>query len=349
MAIGPRDGQSRAGARVSPSPTRESACSGSKAWEFFGQRRRSYGHDSGQRTGCNLGLSQRTPHAPPVRLTAGSLQVTSAASIRTAIFMSRAVRRTSSSAGGHNIDPGLIEDALLQSPEVLLAAAVGKPDEHAGELPVAYVQLVAGSRMTGPSVLAHAAARIPERAAIPKAIFFLDKMPLTDTGKPAKVRLRHDAAERTFRTALSQLPGLATALHRLEVTAGPHALHGTLVTILLTTLAPLDATGWSLQSKSSCRVTHLHTSLSGLGPAGKSQDYLMQERPQFSERLTPPACCVPPPLVRMPGVFSEVSQYAPSSPGIQFILLPSRNCFSRIIDRSAHTSVRVASQHEAET
>lgn len=144
--------------------------------------------------------------------------------------------------GGHNIDPGLIEDALLQSPEVLLAAAVGKPDEHAGELPVAYVQLVAGSRMTEASLLAHAAARIPERASIPKAIFFLDKMPLTDTGKPAKVRLRHDAAERTFRTALSQLPSLVTALHRLEVTAGPHALHGTLVTILLTTLAPLDAT-----------------------------------------------------------------------------------------------------------
>jgi fatty-acyl-CoA synthase len=145
--------------------------------------------------------------------------------------------------GGHNIDPGLIEDALLQLPQVLLAAAVGKPDEHAGELPIAYVQLVAGSQMTEAGLLAHAAARIPERAAIPKAIFFLDNMPLTDTGKPAKVRLRHDAAERTFRTVLSQLPALATTPHRLEVTAGPHALHGTLVTILLMTPAPLDATG----------------------------------------------------------------------------------------------------------
>ena len=78
--------------------------------------------------------------------------------------------------GGHNIDPGLIEDALLQSPEVLLAAAVGKPDEHAGELPVVYVQLVAGSQMTEAGLLAHAGARIPERAAIPKAIFFVDKI-----------------------------------------------------------------------------------------------------------------------------------------------------------------------------
>jgi fatty-acyl-CoA synthase len=144
--------------------------------------------------------------------------------------------------GGHNIDPGLIEDALLQSPEVLLAAAVGKPDAHAGELPVAYVQLVAGSRITESALLARAAARIPERAAIPKEIFFVDKIPLTDAGKPAKVLLRHDAAARTFRTALSQLPGLSSALHCLQVTAGPHPLHGTLVTIELTNPAPVDAT-----------------------------------------------------------------------------------------------------------
>jgi fatty-acyl-CoA synthase len=144
--------------------------------------------------------------------------------------------------GGHNIDPGLIEDVLLQSPEVLLAAAVGKPDAHAGELPVAYVQLVAGSRITEADLLARAAARIPERAAIPKEIFIVDKIPLTDAGKPAKVVLRHDAAERTFRTALRAIPGLSVTLHGLQVSAGPHPLHGTLVTIVLTKSPSLDAT-----------------------------------------------------------------------------------------------------------
>jgi fatty-acyl-CoA synthase len=143
--------------------------------------------------------------------------------------------------GGHNIDPGLIEDALLQSPEVLLAAAVGKPDAHAGELPVAYVQLVAGSQISEEGLLALAASRIAERAAIPKAIFVVDKLPLTDAGKPAKVALRHDAAERTFRTALARIPGLS-ALHGWRVTAGSHPLHGTLVTISLTNPAPSDAT-----------------------------------------------------------------------------------------------------------
>jgi len=144
--------------------------------------------------------------------------------------------------GGHNIDPGLIEDALLQSPEVLLAAAVGKPDAHAGELPVVYVQLVAGSPVTEADLLAHARARIQERAAIPKEIFVVDKIPLTDAGKPAKVVLRHDAAERTFRAVLSQIPGLSGGGHRLEVTAGPHPLHGTLVTIALAIPPSLHAT-----------------------------------------------------------------------------------------------------------
>jgi fatty-acyl-CoA synthase len=143
--------------------------------------------------------------------------------------------------GGHNIDPGLIEDALLLSPEILLAAAVGKPDAHAGELPVAYVQLVAGARITEADLLARAAARIPERAAIPKEIFVVDKLPLTDAGKPAKAALRHDAAERTFRTALSQIPALSTTLHDLQVSAGPHPFHGTLVTIALVKPPSLDA------------------------------------------------------------------------------------------------------------
>ncbi|MDB6084931.1 MAG: AMP-dependent synthetase and ligase, partial [Gammaproteobacteria bacterium] len=140
--------------------------------------------------------------------------------------------------GGHNIDPGPIEDALLQSPEVLLAAAVGKPDAHAGELPVAYVQLVAGSQLSEAALLALVAARIQERAAIPKEIFIVDKIPLTDAGKPAKVTLRHDAAERTFRAVLSQVPGLLADPLGLHVTVRPHPLHGTLVTILLSTPPP---------------------------------------------------------------------------------------------------------------
>ena len=48
--------------------------------------------------------------------------------------------------GGHNIDPSVIEETLLKHADVMLAAAVSRPDAHAGELPIAYVQLVAGAR-----------------------------------------------------------------------------------------------------------------------------------------------------------------------------------------------------------
>ena len=96
--------------------------------------------------------------------------------------------------GGHNIDPTVIEETLLKHPQVVLAAAVSMPDAYAGELPIAYVQLVPGAKTTADEVQAFAMANSPERAAAPKQIILVDKMPLTDVGKPAKVQLRLDAA-----------------------------------------------------------------------------------------------------------------------------------------------------------
>jgi fatty-acyl-CoA synthase len=96
---------------------------------------------------------------------------------------------------------------LLQSPAVALAAAVGKPDAHAGELPVAYVQLHPGATISEQDLLEFAAAHIPERPAVPKEIVFVDRLPLTAVGKPQKHLLQIDAAERVFREVLSPVPG----------------------------------------------------------------------------------------------------------------------------------------------
>ena len=109
--------------------------------------------------------------------------------------------------GGHNIDPTVIEETLLRHPQVVLAAAVSMPDAYAGELPVAYVELVPNAKTTAEEVQAFAAANSPERAAAPKQIILLDKMPLTDVGKPAKVQLRLDAARRAFTAALADVAG----------------------------------------------------------------------------------------------------------------------------------------------
>lgn len=108
---------------------------------------------------------------------------------------------------GHNIEPGLIENALLQSPHVSQVAAIGKPDQYAGELPIAYVELHPGANVTAEELLSFATDRIPERPAVPKEIIFLDKLPLTAVGKPIKHVLQLDAAKRVFNEAMRDVSG----------------------------------------------------------------------------------------------------------------------------------------------
>ncbi len=130
--------------------------------------------------------------------------------------------------GGHNIDAVLIEDVLRRHPAVLLCAAVGKPDAYAGELPVAYVQLVRGKRATADELKDFVRAEITERAATPDEILIVDPLPLTDIGKPNKAMLRHDAAARTFSAVLDAVVGSAAGI---GIEVRQDATHGTLAVI----------------------------------------------------------------------------------------------------------------------
>ncbi|MDF2463424.1 MAG: AMP-binding protein [Ramlibacter sp.] len=120
--------------------------------------------------------------------------------------------------GGHNIDPASIEEPLHRHPAVQIAAAVGRPDIHAGELPVAYVQLKPGACATEDELLAFARERITERAAMPKAIRLVQTMPLTGVGKIFKPELRQREIEDALRTALHDA-GVSSA--GLEVISDP--------------------------------------------------------------------------------------------------------------------------------
>ena len=75
----------------------------------------------------------------------------------------------------------------------------------------------------------------------------------------------------------------------------------------------------------------------------------MHETLQLSERLTPPACCVRKPPMRMHGASSEGSQSVPSSPRMP-IHAPALAKLFLENNRSlcAYLRVRVASRHEAE-
>jgi fatty-acyl-CoA synthase len=97
--------------------------------------------------------------------------------------------------GGHNIDPKLIEEPLHHHPAVALAAAIGRPNGHAGEVPVAYVQLKSGAEVSPNELLEFAQKNIPERAAWPKAIRVVDKLPTTNVGKIFKPDLQRREIE----------------------------------------------------------------------------------------------------------------------------------------------------------
>ena len=107
--------------------------------------------------------------------------------------------------GGHNIDPAVIEEALMQHPDVQLCAAVGQPDAYAGELPVAFVQVRPSRDVTAQQILDATRASIPEPAAVPKALYLLEALPLTTTGKIFKPALRRLAVEQAFAQQLTAL------------------------------------------------------------------------------------------------------------------------------------------------
>jgi fatty-acyl-CoA synthase len=132
--------------------------------------------------------------------------------------------------GGHNIDPAVIEEALYIHPAVALAAAVGKPDAYAGELPVAYVVLKAGATVTERELLDHAQQTVKERAAVPKSIVILDQMPVTAVGKIFKPPLRSDAVRRVYTEALS---AVLPADLSWEVQVEPNPQYGMLATLVL--------------------------------------------------------------------------------------------------------------------
>ncbi len=129
--------------------------------------------------------------------------------------------------GGHNIDPQLIEEPLYKHADVELVAAVGRPDARVGEVPVAYVQLATDSTTTEAALLAFAQQEIGERAAIPKAIHIVDKVPQTAVGKIFKPTLVHKEVQSVFVEELATVAGL----QEVTVVVAADVLHGMMATV----------------------------------------------------------------------------------------------------------------------
>mgnify|MGYP003583626792 FL=1 len=104
--------------------------------------------------------------------------------------------------GGHNIDPKPVEEVFYCHPDVIEAGVVGRPDAHAGEVPVAYVAVRPGATVTPEELLEYARVHISERAAIPKDCYLMEALPKSSIGKVLKSQLRTDATSKAFVAAL---------------------------------------------------------------------------------------------------------------------------------------------------
>jgi fatty-acyl-CoA synthase len=106
--------------------------------------------------------------------------------------------------GGHNIDPAIIEEAMMGHDKVAFVGAIGQPDAHAGELPCCFVELIKGAEVSTAELADYAAKHIHEKAAIPKHIEILAELPKTAVGKVFKPDLRRMAITRIYDAALAE-------------------------------------------------------------------------------------------------------------------------------------------------
>ncbi len=130
--------------------------------------------------------------------------------------------------GGHNIDPAMIEEPLYRLPGVQVAAAVGRPDPHAGEVPVAFVQVQQNSGLTPEAIVEYLQKEIGERAAVPKEVYIMDEIPLTPVGKIFKPSLRWDAVRHVYQKDIEDLGDIVESV---DVAVSENKIHGSLAKI----------------------------------------------------------------------------------------------------------------------
>ena len=99
--------------------------------------------------------------------------------------------------GGENMSPAEVEGYLLEVDGVAEVAVVAYPDERLGEVPVAYVVRsadVSDGSVTEAGLIEPLRGRIASYK-IPRAVLFVDELPMTPSGKIRKIELRAHALQ----------------------------------------------------------------------------------------------------------------------------------------------------------
>lgn len=103
-------------------------------------------------------------------------------------------------AGGYNVYPRTVEDAVYQHPAVAECTVIGVPDRHRGETVKAFVVLRPGATLTAPDLLEFLKDHLSP-IEMPKQVEFRDTLPRTLIGKLSKKEL---VAEERARWEASQ-------------------------------------------------------------------------------------------------------------------------------------------------
>ncbi|GHJ61276.1 fatty-acyl-CoA synthase [Nocardioides sp. OK12] len=96
-------------------------------------------------------------------------------------------------AGGVNIYPAESEAVIGTHPSVAHVAVIGVPDPDHGEQPLAFVQTVPGASLTTDEVLAFCEGKLAKYK-WPRAVEFVDELPMNSMGKVLKRVLRERGA-----------------------------------------------------------------------------------------------------------------------------------------------------------
>ena len=98
-------------------------------------------------------------------------------------------------AGGYNIYPRVIEEALYTHPAIQEATVIGVPDAYRGEAPKAFVTLKAGQSVTPEALKAYLVDHL-NKLEMPREIEIRDELPKTMIGKLSKKELVAEEAQK---------------------------------------------------------------------------------------------------------------------------------------------------------
>lgn len=103
-------------------------------------------------------------------------------------------------SGGENIYPGDVERMLERHPDIVQACVVPVDDDIKGQKPVAFVVRKSGASLSEDDVKQYALAHAPAYQH-PRAVWFIDALPLSSTNKIDRTYLKREAAARLRRPA----------------------------------------------------------------------------------------------------------------------------------------------------